>query len=99
MLKIWFKSVTWCKSYFIFPVFTNFCRTLYIAYRVGIRGKKWWLSIFTWEADVSIQNSWILFRNVNIDIFLSDFRRSFAQYYFKKYINHSGHPYTRLFTK
>ena len=30
MLKIWFKSVTWYESYFIFPVFMNFCRTLYI---------------------------------------------------------------------
>ena len=27
------------------------------AYRIGIRGKKWWWSIFTWTIDVSVQNA------------------------------------------
>ena len=30
------------------------------AYRVSIRGKKWWWSIFTWLLDASLQNAWLL---------------------------------------
>ena len=48
----------------------------YNAYRIGIRGNKWWWSIFTWGVDVSMQNSWILYCGVTKDISLLDFRRS-----------------------
>ena len=28
------------------------------AYRIGIRGKKWWWSLFTWMLDSGVQNGW-----------------------------------------
>ena len=31
-------------------------------YRSGIRGKKWWISLFAWLVDESIQNAWLLSR-------------------------------------
>ena len=46
-----------------------------------------------------MQNSWILYRCVNRDIFLLDFRKSVAQYYLKRYRNLSNHPQNRLSTK
>ena len=71
----------------------------YNAYRMGFPGKKWWSSIFTREVDVSIQNSWILYRNVDRDISLLDFRRSVVQYYLRRYRNLPDHPHIRLPTK
>lgn len=32
------------------------------AYRISVRGKKWWWPLFTWLVDVSVQNSWQLSR-------------------------------------
>ena len=71
----------------------------YNAYRIGIRGEKLWWSIFTWGVDVSMQNSWILYRCVNKDISLLDFRRSVVQYYLKMYRNLPYHPQNRFSTK
>lgn len=36
-------------------------------YRVSIRKKKWWWTIFTWLLDVSLQNAWILHKNEKKD--------------------------------
>ena len=69
------------------------------AYRIGIRGKKGWWSIFTWGVDVSMQNSWILYRDVNIGIFLLNFMIRFVQYYLKRYRNISDHHHSRFSTK
>ena len=31
-------------------------------YRIGIRGKKWWWSLFVWTIDMAMQNAWLLYR-------------------------------------
>ena len=69
------------------------------AYRIGIRGKKGWWSIFTWGVDVSMQNSWNMYRGVNKDIFLLNFTIRFVQYYLKRYRNISDHHHSRFSTK
>lgn len=50
-------------------------------YRIGIHGKKWWSSIFTWMIDVSIQNAWQLHRVAHPEMPQLDFRRELALYY------------------
>lgn len=57
------------------------------AYRIGIRSKKWWWSIFTWLLDAAINNSWIIYKKNNIGMSQLDFRRSIAQAYLKIYQN------------
>ena len=71
----------------------------YNAYRIGIRGEKWWWSIFTWGVDVSIENSWIQYGCFNKDISLLDFMRSVVKYYLKKYRNLSDHSENRFCTE
>ena len=71
----------------------------YSAYRMGVRGKKWWWSTFTWEVDVSIPNTWNLYRNVYKDISLLVFRRSVVQYYLRRYRHLPDHPHIRFSTK
>jgi hypothetical protein len=51
------------------------------AYRIGIRGKKWWFSIFTWLVDVSVQNAWFLHRAGGSNMPQLDFRRQIAARY------------------
>ena len=48
------------------------------AYRVGIRGKKWWRSVFTWLLDSSLQNAWQLYRGIGGSASRLDFRREIA---------------------
>ena len=55
------------------------------AYRIGIRGKKWWWSIFTWTIDVSVQNAWILARGAGCSIDQLEFRRGIALSYLKRF--------------
>ena len=68
-------------------------------YWIGIRGERWWWSIFTEAVDVSIKNSWILYRCVNKDIFLFDSRRSVVRYYLKSYKNLPNHSQNSFSTK
>lgn len=56
-------------------------------YRISIRGKKWWWSIFTWLIDACIQNAWIIYRIQNPDTSQLNFRREIAQVYLKRYQN------------
>ncbi len=55
------------------------------AYRIGIRGKKWWWSLFTWLVDASIQNAWQLSRIQNADMCQINFRRDIAMSYLKRF--------------
>lgn len=54
-------------------------------YRIGIHGKKWWSSIFTWMIDVSIQNAWQLHRVACPEMPQLDFRRAITLYYCRHY--------------
>lgn len=54
-------------------------------YRVGIRGKKWWWSLFTWLLDASVHNAWILKRKSGSEISQLDFRRSIVQVILQKF--------------
>ena len=58
------------------------------AYRVSIRGKKWWWSIFTWFLDASLQNAWLL-RQLRDEISQKNFKRQVAMTYLKSYQNKS----------
>ena len=71
----------------------------YNAYRIGIRCEKWWWLIFTLEVDLSMQNSWFVYRCVKKDISLLDFRRSVVQYYLRRYQNLPDHSQNRICTK
>lgn len=69
-------------------------------YRISIRSKKWWWSIFTWLIDAAIFNSWILYRK-NSPISQLDFRRAIAQAYlsrFKTEPKSAGRPSTSKFS-
>ena len=55
------------------------------AYKIGIRGKKWWWSVFTWTIDVSLQNAWLVHREANQRMSLLEFRRSIAIRYLSIY--------------
>lgn len=50
-------------------------------HRIGIRGKKWWWSIFTWLIDVALTNAWRLYKNSGKNSTLLEFRRSIVQEY------------------
>lgn len=51
-------------------------------YRIGIRSKKWWWCIFTYLLDVTVSNSWILYKRANNSkISQLDFRRNITQTY------------------
>lgn len=55
-------------------------------YRIQIRNRKWYWSLFTWLIDISIHNSWCLYRKSN-NTYISqiEFRRTIAEVYLKKY--------------
>lgn len=54
-------------------------------YRIGIHGKKWWSTIFTWMIDVAIENAWQLHRVANPEMRQLDFRREITLYYCRHY--------------
>ena len=59
------------------------------AYRVSIRGKKWWCwCLFTWLLDVSITNAWILFQAKKEALPQIDFKRAIVH----SYLNSFGNP-------
>ncbi|KAJ6648805.1 PiggyBac transposable element-derived protein 3 [Pseudolycoriella hygida] len=51
------------------------------AYRISIRGKKWWWCLFTWMVDASVQNAWQLARKSNANLNQLQFRRDVALSY------------------
>ena len=53
-------------------------------YRIGIRGKKWWWSIFTWCLNAAVNNAWRLSSNFRQQSNL-EFRRELVQSYLKTY--------------
>lgn len=57
------------------------------AYRIAIRGKKWWWPLFTWLVDVSVQNAWILSRGAGKQLDLLEFRREIVMSYLLRYRN------------
>jgi len=56
-------------------------------HRIGIRGKKWWWSLFTWLIDVAITNSWKLYVNSGHKVTQLEFRRSIVQEYLTRFKN------------
>lgn len=52
-------------------------------YRIGIRGKKWWWSLFTWTIDVCVHNAWQIHRKSDGSMSQLEFRRSIVQTYLK----------------
>ena len=55
------------------------------AFRVAIRGKKWWWSIFTWLLDANLQNAWLIFKMRGVDVSQKEFKREVAMTYLKSY--------------
>ena len=45
------------------------------AYRIRIRSKKWWWSLFAWTVNAQITNAWMLFRKLGNSITLLEFIR------------------------
>ncbi|XP_068223020.1 piggyBac transposable element-derived protein 2-like [Palaemon carinicauda] len=54
-------------------------------YRIVIRGKKWWWSLFTWMLDAAIQNAWQIARLRETCIKQISFGRELATAYLYKY--------------
>lgn len=50
-------------------------------YRINIRTKKWWYPFFSWGIDVTLQNAWLLYRNMGNNIDLLAFKRIIVQSY------------------
>ncbi|KAI4462958.1 transposase is4 [Holotrichia oblita] len=67
-------------------------------YRIGIRGKKWYWSIFSWMLDVALQNSWILYNKARQSkITQLEFTREITTVYLQKYQSlpiAAGRPYS-----
>ena len=55
------------------------------AYRIGIRGGKWWWCLFTWMIDVSMQNAWIIARTRETSCDQLSFRREVAMSYIRRF--------------
>ena len=47
--------------------------------RTSIHSKKWWWALFTWGLDVTVQNTWLIYKSTNPDMKLVAFRRSVAR--------------------
>ena len=60
-------------------------------YRIGIRSKKWWWSLFTWPIDAALRNAWILCKKTR-KITQLQFRREIAQTYLTRYATARKHP-------
>ncbi len=56
-------------------------------YRISIRGKKWWWSLFTWMLDASVQNAWSLAREKTPKLTQLRFRRNLVKAYFNAHLN------------
>lgn len=56
-------------------------------YRVSVRRKKWWWSIFTWLLDVATVNAWTIRKNYKGEAAISqlEFRREIAQIYLNRF--------------
>lgn len=54
-------------------------------YRIGFRGKKWYIPILFWMFDVSMNNAWILARKFGKKIDNLEFRRSVVVSILRKY--------------
>ena len=72
-------------------------------YRIGIRGKKWYFSLFSYMVDVAVNNAWQLYRmhykEKKMD--LLGFHRSVVMYYLQRFgtpshQGQSGRPQTSL---
>lgn len=55
------------------------------AYRIVVRGKKWWWLIFTWLGDVAINNGWAFIRKPVSKITPHEFRRQIAESYLTRW--------------
>jgi len=55
------------------------------AYRISIRGKKWWWPIFTWIVDAAIHNAWILAKGAGSNLPQLEFKRQIAQSYLQTF--------------
>ena len=55
------------------------------AYRIAVRGKKWWWPLFTWLFDVAVQNAWLLPRCTGKDMDQLTFRRDIVMAYLLRY--------------
>lgn len=56
-------------------------------YRIGLRSKKWYWSLFSWLLDVTMVNSWVLMRKTGNNISQLEFRRIIVTTYLEKYKN------------
>lgn len=54
-------------------------------YRIAIRGKKWYWSIFTWMIDVTVQNAWLLHKKSGGGLSQFEFKEQIAQTYLTRY--------------
>lgn len=54
-------------------------------YRIAIRSKKWWWTLFTWLIDVSIHNAWFLWKKSGKTVTQLQFRREIVNTYLTKY--------------
>lgn len=54
-------------------------------YRINIRGKKWWWSLFTHIINVAAVNAWRLFGLANPGVDLLEFQRAIVRFYVKCY--------------
>lgn len=64
-------------------------------FRIGLRSKKWWWCLFTWQIDATIQNAWILHKKAGNSLTQLQFRREIVINYLTKYRNPpktSGRP-------
>ena len=50
-------------------------------YRVSLREKKWWFSLLTWLLDVTVANSYYIFKQGHTDMNFLDFRREIVLFY------------------
>ena len=54
-------------------------------YRIGIRGKKWYMPIILWLLDVCMNNAWMLARAHGVALDNLSFRRACVQTLLQKY--------------
>lgn len=54
-------------------------------YRIGIRSKKWWWSIFTWLIDVAVTNAWQIHKKSGGKLTQLEFRREIATGYLQSF--------------
>ncbi len=62
------------------------------AYRIRIRPKKWWWSLFAWNVNVQVVNAWRVYRNNDNKISLLEFSRQIIIGTLKTYGNDRKQP-------